>query len=82
MLQIIGAVAEFERSFIQERVMAGLRNACAKGKKFRKARAQVKPGVAVRTYRRAASPIIWPSLPQLLDLELNDGLIPLNLTAE
>jgi len=32
MFQIIGAMAEFERSLIQERVRAGLRNAKAKGK--------------------------------------------------
>ncbi len=34
MFQIIGAMAEFERSPIQERVRAGLRNARTKGKKF------------------------------------------------
>lgn len=34
MFQIIGAMAEFERSLIQERVKAGLRNARAKGKKL------------------------------------------------
>ena len=34
MFQIIGAMAEFERSLIQERVRAGLRNAKAKGKKL------------------------------------------------
>jgi len=32
MFQIIGALAEFERSLIQERVRAGLRNARAKGR--------------------------------------------------
>jgi DNA invertase Pin-like site-specific DNA recombinase len=32
MFQVIGAMAEFERSLIQERVRAGLRNAKAKGK--------------------------------------------------
>ena len=32
MFQIIGAMAEFERSLIQERVRVGLRNARAKGK--------------------------------------------------
>jgi DNA invertase Pin-like site-specific DNA recombinase len=35
MFQIIGAMAEFERSLIQERVRAGLRNTRAKGKQFR-----------------------------------------------
>jgi DNA invertase Pin-like site-specific DNA recombinase len=34
MFQIIGAMAEFERSLIQERVRAGLRNAVAKGKRL------------------------------------------------
>ena len=34
MFQIIGAMAEFERSLIQERVKAGLRNAKQKGKKL------------------------------------------------
>lgn len=32
MFQIIGAMAEFERALIQERVRAGLRNARVKGK--------------------------------------------------
>ena len=41
MFQIIGAMAEFERSLIQERVRAGLRNARAKGKKFGRPRAVV-----------------------------------------
>jgi len=41
MFQIIGAMAEFERSLIQERVKAGLRNARAKGKKFGRPRAPV-----------------------------------------
>jgi len=34
MFQIIGAMAEFERALIQERVRAGLRNARAKGRKL------------------------------------------------
>src|SRR5262249_25925727 len=34
MFQIIGAMAEFERALIQERVKAGLRNARAKGKQI------------------------------------------------
>jgi DNA invertase Pin-like site-specific DNA recombinase len=34
MFQIIGAMTEFERSLIQERVRAGLRNARAKGKRL------------------------------------------------
>ena len=38
---IIGAMAEFERALIQERVKAGLRNAKAKGKKLGRPRADV-----------------------------------------
>jgi DNA invertase Pin-like site-specific DNA recombinase len=34
MFQIIGAMAEFERSLIQERVRSGLRNALAKGRRL------------------------------------------------
>ena len=34
MFQIIGAMAEFERALIQERVKAGLRNAQAKGQRL------------------------------------------------
>src|SRR5262249_10265309 len=34
MFQIIGAMAEFERALIQERVKGGLRNARAKGKRL------------------------------------------------
>ena len=41
MFQIIGAMAEFERSLIQERVKAGLRNARSKGKKFGRPRVQI-----------------------------------------
>jgi DNA invertase Pin-like site-specific DNA recombinase len=41
MFQIIGAMAEFERSLIQERVKAGLRNARAKGRKLGRPRLNV-----------------------------------------
>jgi DNA invertase Pin-like site-specific DNA recombinase len=34
MFQIIGAMAEFERALIQERLRAGLRNARAKGRRL------------------------------------------------
>jgi DNA invertase Pin-like site-specific DNA recombinase len=50
MFQIIGAMAEFERSLIQERVKAGLRNARAKGKKFGRPRVQI-DGVRVAALR-------------------------------
>ena len=41
MFQVIGAMAEFERALIQERVKAGLRNARAKGKKLGRPRTAV-----------------------------------------
>ena len=41
MFQIIGAMAEFERALIQERVHAGLRNAQAKGKRLGRPRVLV-----------------------------------------
>ncbi|MGH9545326.1 MAG: recombinase family protein [Terriglobales bacterium] len=41
MFQIIGAMAEFERSLIQERVKAGLRNARAKGRRLGRPRSAV-----------------------------------------
>src|SRR2546427_3325086 len=41
MFQIIGAMAEFERALIQERVKAGLRNAKAKGRRLGRPRAAV-----------------------------------------
>jgi DNA invertase Pin-like site-specific DNA recombinase len=39
MFQVIGAMAEFERALIQERVRAGLRNARAKGRRLGRPRA-------------------------------------------
>ncbi len=41
MFAIIGAMAEFERSLIQERVKAGLRNAKAKGQRLGRPRAAI-----------------------------------------
>lgn len=41
MFHVIGAMAEFERSLIQERVRAGLRNAKAKGKQLGRPKADV-----------------------------------------
>jgi DNA invertase Pin-like site-specific DNA recombinase len=41
MFQIIGAMAEFERALIQERVRAGIRNAQAKGKRLGRPRVVV-----------------------------------------
>src|SRR2546426_5444190 len=41
MMQLLGAMAEFERALIQERVKAGLRNARAKGKRLGRPRVHV-----------------------------------------
>src|SRR5215468_11168966 len=43
MFQIIGAMAEFERALITERVKAGVRNARAKGRKLGRPRVAVNP---------------------------------------
>jgi DNA invertase Pin-like site-specific DNA recombinase len=43
MFQIIGAMAEFERALIQERVKAGLQNAKAKGKRIGRPKREVDP---------------------------------------
>jgi DNA invertase Pin-like site-specific DNA recombinase len=55
MFQIIGAMAEFERSLIQERVRAGLRNAKAKGRKLGRPRVAV-DGALIAAYARKATP--------------------------
>jgi DNA invertase Pin-like site-specific DNA recombinase len=59
MFQIIGAMAEFERALIQERVRAGVRNARAKGRKLGR------PRINVDTRQIAllrASGASWPTV--------------------
>src|SRR5712691_8334361 len=51
MFQIIGAMAEFERALIQERVRAGLRNAQAKGKTLGRPRVVVDASKICRSAR-------------------------------
>jgi len=60
MFQIIGAMAEFERALIQERVRAGLRNAKAKGKRLGRPRVYVDASriVALRAQGRSWSQIV------------------------
>jgi DNA invertase Pin-like site-specific DNA recombinase len=55
MFQIIGAMAEFERALIQERVRAGLRNARAKGKHLGRPRAAVDPATIAALRAAGAS---------------------------
>jgi DNA invertase Pin-like site-specific DNA recombinase len=49
MFHVIGAMSEFERSLIQERVCAGLRNAVAKGRKLGRPRLSVDPSATSRS---------------------------------
>jgi DNA invertase Pin-like site-specific DNA recombinase len=65
MFQIIGAMAEFERSLIQERVKAGLRNARAKGKKLGRPRANVDEAKVEALRASGAS---WRTISQELGL--------------
>ena len=55
MFQIIGAMAEFERSLIQERVRAGLRNAKLRGKTLGRPRRIVDGDQMVRLREQGAS---------------------------
>ena len=55
MFQIIGAMAEFERSLIQERVRAGLRNARIKGKTLGRPRRVVSSDQMARLREQGAS---------------------------
>jgi DNA invertase Pin-like site-specific DNA recombinase len=67
MFQIIGAMAEFERSLIQERVRAGLRNARAKGTRLGR------PPVSVSLSeidRLRASGLGWRSVAKRMGLGL------------
>jgi len=67
MFQIIGAMAEFERSLIQERVKAGLRNARAKGKKLGRPRADVDESKVEALRASGAS---WRAVAEKLGLEV------------
>jgi DNA invertase Pin-like site-specific DNA recombinase len=59
MVQIIGAMAEFERALIQERVKAGLRNARAKGMRIGRPRVEV-DGRQVMALREAG--VSWSKI--------------------
>ena len=65
MFQIIGAMAEFERALIQERVKAGLRNARAKGKRLGRPRVFVTES-KVESLR--ASGASWRTIAQTLGI--------------
>jgi DNA invertase Pin-like site-specific DNA recombinase len=65
MFQIIGAMAEFERALIQERVRAGLRNARAKGKKFGRPRVNIDAARVAELRRQGLS---WSQLCRTLNV--------------
>jgi DNA invertase Pin-like site-specific DNA recombinase len=65
MFGMIGVMAELERSLIQERVKAGLRNAKAKGKKLGRPRVFVDES-KIETLRAAGSS--WRAIAQQLGL--------------
>jgi DNA invertase Pin-like site-specific DNA recombinase len=67
MFQIIGAMAEFERALIQERVRSGIRNARAKGKRIGR------PRVAVDAFRIGAlrtAGLSWPQIARELGVSV------------
>ena len=55
MFQVVGAMAEFERSLITERVRAGLRNAQAKGRLLGRPRVALDVGRVIRMRAEGAS---------------------------
>ena len=67
MFQIIGAMAEFERALIQERVKAGIRNVRAKGKRIGRPRVAVD---AARIARLRAQGLSWPKIAAELGLSV------------
>ncbi len=67
MFQIIGAMAEFERALIQERVKAGLRNAKAKGKRIGRPRRQVDSLLALKLRGEGLS---WRAISERMNLGL------------
>ena len=67
MFQIIGAMAEFERALIQERVRAGLRNAKAKGKRIGRPR-QIVNSSKILQLRAEGLP--WRTISERMNLGL------------
>jgi DNA invertase Pin-like site-specific DNA recombinase len=74
MFQIIGAMAEFERALIQERVKAGIRNARSKGKRLGRPRKIVDASVVAGLRSQGAS---W----RAISAQLGVGLATLHRAA-
>jgi DNA invertase Pin-like site-specific DNA recombinase len=71
MFQIIGAMAEFERSLIQERVRAGLRNAVARGVRLGRPRRVVD---AAEIARLRASGASWREVAEQLHIGIGTAI--------
>src|ERR1041385_5863542 len=69
MFQMIGAMAEFERALIQERVKAGLRNAKAKGKRIGRPPVKVDSS---KLLELRADGLSWRAISEHLKLGLGD----------
>lgn len=67
MFQIIGAMAEFERALIRERVRAGLRNARAKGKRLGRPRATITESEVASVRSQEAT---WRQIAKQLDVSV------------
>jgi DNA invertase Pin-like site-specific DNA recombinase len=67
MFQIIGAMAEFERALIQERVRAGIRNARAKGRRIGRPRVAID---AARIAALRASGLSWRTIERELGISV------------
>ena len=67
MFQIIGAMSEFERALIQERVRAGIRNARAKGRRIGRPRVAVD---AARIAALRASGLSWRTIERELGISV------------
>ena len=67
MFNIIGAMAEFERELIRERVRAGMKNAKAKGARIGRPRANVD---ASQIARLRASGLSWPKIARELGISV------------
>jgi DNA invertase Pin-like site-specific DNA recombinase len=67
MFQIIGAMAEFERALIPERVRAGLRNAKAKGRRLGRPRAAADEAEVLAMRNAGAS---WRAIAKKLEVGL------------
>jgi DNA invertase Pin-like site-specific DNA recombinase len=77
MFQIIGAMAEFERALIQERVRAGLRNAKAKGKQIGRPKVKVDSAEMLKLRTEGLS---WRAIADRLQLGLGTVYRACNLT--